>query len=107
MAVPPVPTQAKVAMAAVSGLILLKIALFKTFIRTTSRLDAVVAIREFLVTPPVLAIALAVFAWACWVTWRLGKADNDVRLLLQVLLGLDAFLLLLLMSVEYLPDWRL
>jgi hypothetical protein len=93
-------------MAAVSGLILLKIALFKTFIRITSRVDTVVAIRDYLVTPLALAVAMAIFAWACWVAWRLGKADNDVRLLLQALLGLDAFLFLLLMSVEYLPGWR-
>lgn len=93
-------------MGAVSGLILLKIVLFKTLIYGTS-LGHAVAIRDFLVTPPVLAIALAVFAWACWVTWRLGKADNDVRLLLKALLGLDAFPFLLLMFMEYLPDSNL
>lgn len=106
MPVAPVPMQAKLAMAAISGLVLLKLVLFKTFIHTTSRLDTLVAIRNYLVTPPVLAFALAVFMWACWVTWRLGKADNDVRGLLKVLLALDAFFFLLLMSIEYLPNWR-
>jgi hypothetical protein len=99
--------QAKLAMAAVSGLILLKVVLFKTFIYTTSRLATAVAIRDFLVTPPVLAIALAIFAWACWVTWRLGRTDSDIRGVLKVLLAFDAFLFLIVMFIQFMPDWRL
>lgn len=99
--------QAKLAMAAVSGLILLKVVLFKTFILTTPRMATVIALRDFFVTPLVLAIALAIFAWACWVTWRLGKADNDVRGILKVLLAFDAFLFLIVMFIQFMPDWRL
>lgn len=92
-------------MAAVSGLILLKLLLFKT--SRHSGVTTIAAFRDYLLTPPVLIIALAIFAWACWVTWRLDKADNDVRLLLQVLLGLEVFFFLVLLFVEDFPGWRL
>lgn len=63
MATAPVPTQAKLAMAALSGLILLKIGLLKTF--RHSGVATIAAFRDYLVTPPVIAVAMAIFAWAC------------------------------------------
>jgi hypothetical protein len=84
--------QAKLAMAAVFSLIVLKLVL-----------SSVISIRDYLLAPPVLAVSVAIFAWACWVTWRLGKVHNDTRLLLQVLLGLEVFFFLLSVFVEDLP----
>ena len=96
--------QAKVAMAAVSGVIFLKLVLLKLALHG---MDAFILARDMF-APPVIAVAgMAVFAWVCWVTWRLGKADSDVRGLLKVLLALDAFLFLMLMFIEYLPSGSL
>jgi hypothetical protein len=81
--------QARVAMAAVFGLIVLKLVL-----------SSAISIRDYLLAPPVLAVSLAIFASACWVTWRLGQVHNDTRLLLQVLLGLEVFFFLLSVFVE-------
>jgi len=105
MAVTAVPMQAKVAMGAVSGLILLRLSLLR--LARGHGMDAFILVRDMFAPPWTAVASLAVLAWAGWVTWRLGKANNDVRLLLQVLLAVDAFFFLLLMFFEYLPDWRL
>lgn len=105
MAVAPVPMQAKVAMGAVSGLVFLKLVLLRLAVRRD--IDAFILVRDMVAPPLIIVASLGVWAWAGWVTWRLGKADNDVRLLLQVLLAVDVFFLSLLMLIEYLPDWRL
>ena len=103
MATAPVPIQAKLAMAAVCGLIFFKVMLLRSWIMTTSRTDVLVAMRQLLLGPVPLAIGLATFAWVGWVTWQLGKADNDIRGLLKVLLAFDAFLFLLVFSIDRLP----
>jgi len=92
-------------MGAVSGLILLKLSLLR--LARGRGMDAFIPVRDMFAPPWIAVVSLAVFVWAGWVTWRLGKADNDVRLLLQVLLAIDALFFLMLMFIEYLPDWRL
>ena len=96
------PIQAKTALLAVCGLILLKVNLLKTAM--FSGMPAFVTARQLLVPPIVLGISLTVFAWVCWVTWRLGRPDNDICGALKVLVAFDAFLFLLVFFIEHLPQ---